>query len=472
MFPGLPVCGTRFTLAVVKDKLLEHGLSPNAVEVTARSTGAFGVIGFEPLQVAHSVPDAVGYALRTPAGVAVHTGEFKVDWSPVDGRLLDVRRFAELGEEGVACLLSDSTNAEREGTSVSEREVGESLARIMAGPLARGRIVVSMFGSNIHRMQSVLNAAAALGRKVCLLGRSMQQNARLALDLSYLRAPPDLFIDPETADHFAPRELVVLCTGAQGEPRSALSRLALGEHNAVDLDAGDLVILSAREIPGNERAVGTLIDRLVRRGCRVLTGASGGELVHTSGHACNGEQRMMLDLVRPRAFVPVHGEYRMLAAHARLAQGAGVPDAACVVAEDGDVVELLFGGPARKAQERVPSGRIYLDQRGAQSDVGAVTLRDRQLLADSGLLICLCILDRKSGEVVRGPELLGKGVANLDERKLAQARGAALEALAELAPAARADHGSVEEALRRGVRSAWKKGVEKRPMVLPVVIEL
>lgn len=472
MFPDLPVCGTRFTLAIVKDKLLEHGLAANAVEVSPRTSGEFGSIGFEPLQVAHSVPDAVGYALRTAAGVVVHTGDFKVDWSPVDGRLLDVRRFAELGEEGVACLLSDSTNAERAGTSVSEREVGESLSRIMAGPLARGRIVVSMFGSNIHRMQSVLHAAAALGRKACLLGRSMQQNARLALDLGYLTAPPDLFIDPETADHFAPRELVVLCTGAQGEPRSALSRLALGEHPAVHLEDGDLVILSAREIPGNERSVGTLIDRLVRRGCRVLTGATGGELVHTSGHACNGEQRMMLDLTRPRAFLPVHGEYRMLAAHARLAQGAGVLKAACVVAEDGDVVELRAGAVAAKAQERVPTGRIYLDQRGAQSDVGAVTLRDRQLLADSGLLICLCILDRKSGEVVRGPELLGKGVANLDERKLSQARGAALEALAELAPAARADHGSVEEALRRGVRSAWKKGVEKRPMVLPVVIEL
>jgi ribonuclease J len=472
MFPGIPVCGTRFTLAIVKDKLQEHGLVPNALEVSPRTSGAFGEIAFEPLQVTHSVPDAVGYALRTPAGIVVHTGDFKVDWSPVDGRLLDVRRFAELGEEGVACLLSDSTNAERAGTSVSEREVGESLARIMSGPLSRGRIVVSMFGSNIHRMQSVLRAAAALGRKVCLLGRSMQQNARLALDLNYLNAPPDLFIDPETADHFAPRELVVLCTGAQGEPRSALSRLALGEHPAVHLEDGDLVILSAREIPGNERSVGTLVNRLVRRGCRVLTGASGGELVHTSGHACNGEQRMMLDLVRPRAFVPVHGEYRMLAAHARLAQGAGVAAAACVVAEDGEVVELPPGGVAVKAQDRVPSGRIYLDQRGAQSDVGAVTLRDRQLLADSGLLICLCILDRKSGEVVRGPELLGKGVANLDERKLAQARGAALEALGELLPAARADHGSVEEALRRGVRSAWKKGVEKRPMVLPVVIEL
>jgi ribonuclease J len=472
LFPEITVYGTRFTLAVVKEKLKEHGFSPELVEVAPRGSGAVGTIEFEPLQVPHSVPDAVGYALRTPAGLVVHTGDFKIDWSPTDGKLLDVRRFAELGEWGVDLLLSDSTNAEREGTSVSEREVAESLAHIMAGPLARGRIVVSMFGSNIHRVQGVMKAALGLGRKICLLGRSMQQNVRLALDLGYLRCPPDLFIDPETADHFAPRELVVLCTGAQGEPRSALSRLALGEHPAVHVEKGDLVILSSRQIPGNERSVGGLIDHLTRRGCRVLTGATSGELVHTSGHACQGEQRMMLDLVRPKAFLPVHGEYRMLAAHARLAEAAGVAQRGCVIAEDGDVVEFREGEIAAPTGRRVVSGRIYLDQRGASNDVGEVTLRDRQLLADSGLLICLCVLDRKSGEVVRGPELLGKGVAGLDDRRLGQARAAALEQLESLSHNERTDHGSVEEALRRGVRSAWKKGVEKRPMVLPVVIEL
>ena len=472
LFPGMAVYGTRFTLAVVKEKLKEHGISPEFVEVFARGSGTSGKIEFEPLQVPHSVPDAVGYAIRTPAGLFVHTGDFKVDWSPVDGRLLDVRRFAELGEWGVDCLLSDSTNAEREGTSVSEREVAESLARIMGGPLARGRIVVSMFGSNIHRVQGVMKAALGLGRKICLLGRSMQQNVRLALDLGYLRCPPDLFIDPEAAAHIAPRELVVLCTGAQGEPRSALSRLALGEHSTVQVEKGDLVILSSRQIPGNERSVGSLIDHLVRRGCRVLTDATSSELVHTSGHAFQGEQRMMLDLVRPKSFVPIHGEYRMLAAHARLAESAGVNSRGCVIIEDGDVIELREGELATRAPERVTSGRIYLDQRGAESDVGQVALRDRQLLAGSGLLICLCVLDRKSGEVVRGPELLGKGVAGLDEHRLGQARAAALEALEELGHNERTDHGSVEEALRRGVRSAWKKGVEKRPMVLPVVIEL
>ena len=472
--PDAAVCGTRYTLAVVKEKLAEHGISPRLVELSPRASTRVGGMEVEPLQVTHSIPDAVGYALRTPAGTVVHTGDFKVDWSPPDGRLLDVRRFAELGEEGVACLLSDSTNAEREGTSASESQVGEAMARIFGAPHARGRIVVAMFGSNIHRVQSVVRAALQHGRKVCLLGRSIQQNVRLALDMGYLRCPPELFVDAEAADHFAPRELAVVCTGAQGESRSALSRLALGEHPTVKLEKGDLVILSSRSIPGNERDVANLVDHLVRRGCRVLStlGEDSGELIHTTGHACQGEQRMMIDLVRPRSFVPVHGEFRMLAAHARTAEAAGVDPRGCVVAEDGDIVELRSSAPASVLPGAAGAGRIYLDSRGAFADVGEVVLRDRKLLADSGMLVCLCVLDRKSGALLREPELLGRGVTGLDESRIEQARGAALAALNELLPAQRTDHASVEEAVRRAVRSVFKKGFEKRPMVLPVVIEM
>ncbi len=473
-FPEATVCGTKFTLAVVKEKLAEHGISADLYAIEPRTMGTVGDhIDFEPLQVPHSVPDAVGYALLTEAGLLIHTGDFKVDWSPVDGKLLDVRRFAELGETGVACLFSDSTNAEREGTSISEREVGESLMRIFAGPMAKGRIAVAMFGSNIHRVQSVVRAALAHNRKVVMLGRSMQTNVRLALELGYIRCPPDSFVDPESADHFAARELVILCTGAQGEPRSALSRLALGEHPTVHLEKNDLVILSSRVIPGNDRAIGNIIDHLVRRGCRVLSSSSGSsELVHTSGHAFQGEQRMMLDLTRPRSFVPIHGEYRMLAAHARTAESAGVSPLGCLIAEDGDAVELRKNEIAAVVPRAVSAGRLYLDARGAFADVGEVALRDRQLLAETGMLVCFCVLDHKSGELVRGPELLGKGVAGLDDSRLAQARQAAVEALAELAPAQRTDHGIVEEALRLAVRSVWKKGLERRPMVLPVVLEM
>jgi ribonuclease J len=288
-----------------------------------------------------------------------------------------------------------------------------------------------------------------------------------------VRCPPDLFVDPEAADHFPPRELCVICTGAQGEPRSALSRLALGEHPTVKLEKNDLVILSARQIPGNERSVGNLIDHLVRRGCRVLSSLSGnGELMHTSGHAFQGEQRMMIDLVRPRSFLPVHGEFRMLAAHARTAEAAGVNPLACLIAEDGDVIELRQGEMAAVVPHGATSGRLYLDSRGAFADVGEMALRDRQLLADSGMLVCLCVLDGKSGALLREPELLGRGVAGLDDSRLAQARSAAMAALEELAPAQRTDHGSVEEAIRRAVRGVFKKGFEKRPMVLPVVIEM
>src|SRR5438270_9714071 len=361
-FPEATVCGTRFTLAVVKEQLAEQGITADLHAVEPRTMGMVGNhIDFEPLQVPHSVPDAVGYALLTEAGLVIHTGDFKIDWSPVDGKLLDVRRFAELGETGVACLLSDSTNAEREGTTPSEREVGESLIRIFAGPLARGRVVVAMFGSNIHRVQSVVRAALAQNRKIVLLGRSMQTNVRLALDLGYLRCPPDSFVDAEAAGHFPPRELVILCTGAQGEPRSALARLALGEHPTVQLEKNDLVVLSSRVIPGNDRALANIIDHLVRRGCRVLSTSTGGELIHTSGHACQGEQRMMIDLVRPRSFVPIHGEYRMLVAHSRTAEAAGVPRS--LIAEDGDVIELRPGEVAALGPERAVSGRIYHDTR-------------------------------------------------------------------------------------------------------------
>jgi len=471
--PDAQVFGTRFTLAVVKEKLAEHGISPRLVEVTTRASVRAGGMEVEALQVTHSIPDAVGYALRTPAGVVVHTGDFKVDWSPPDGRLLDVRRFAELGDEGVACLLSDSTNAERAGTSISESRVGEAMARIFGAPNARGRIVVAMFGSNIHRVQTVVRAAVEHGRKVCLLGRSMQQNVRLALDMGYLRCPPELFVDPDAADHFAPRELAVVCTGAQGEPRSALSRLALGEHATVKLERGDLVIFSSRPIPGNEREVANLIDHLVRRGCSVLSTTSGtADLIHTTGHACQDEQRMMIDLVRPRSFVPVHGEFHMLAAHARTAEAAGVDPRGCLVAEDGDVVEVRPDGPAAVLPGAAAAGRIYLDSRGAFADVGEVVLRDRKLLADSGMLLCLCVLDRKSGTLLRDPELLGRGVAGLSDARIEHARSAALAALEELSPAQRTDHATVEEALRRAVRSVFKKGFEKRPMVLPVVLEM
>ena len=469
-FPETALVGARFTLAVAKAKLAEHGISPRAlVEVAPHGSGTAGSIAFEPLQVPHSVPDSLGYVLRTNAGLVIHTGDFKVDWSPVDGRLLDVRRFSELGDEGVTCLLSDSTNAEREGTSTSEREVAESLARIFGGPLAKNRIVVALFSSNIHRVQSVLRAGLAQGRKFCLLGRSVQQNVRLALDLGLLKCPPDAFIDPESADHFAPKELVILCTGAQGEPRSALARLAAGEHASVHIDKGDLVILSSRAIPGNERMLSALIDVLVRRGCRVLGGVSGGsELVHATGHACQGEQRMMLDLVRPRSFVPIHGEYRMLAAHARTAEAAGVRRA--LVVEDGDIVELREGEVAAHSPERAKVGRIYLDTR---LSVGTAepTLRDRQLLADAGVLVCLVGFD-KHGQVVRGPEVFGRGVSGVEDGRLKQAAGAAAEMLKTLSPSQIADRPALEESLRRAVRSAWRKNVEKRPMVLPVILDL
>ncbi len=472
MFPEVPIYGTRFTLAVVKEKLAEFGRSANLREIGPRSTGNAGSIVFEPLQVPHSIPDSVGFAIRTRAGLLVHTGDFKVDWSPIDGRLLDVRRFAELGEEGVSCLLSDSTNAEREGTSTSEREVGESLARIFAGPLARGRIAVAMFGSNIHRVQSVVKAALGVGRESASWeDRSPRTCASPSRSASSSARPTSSSIPrpPITSRRASWWSSAPARKGRPG-PRSRGSRSA-----STPRCCSRRAIWSSSP-RGRSRGASAASARSSTTWCAAAAGCSrpeGSELVHTSGHACQGELRMMIDLLRPKSFVRVHGEYRDARRPRAPGRGSGCRRAglSCVI-EDGEVVEMRPGELATRSGEKVPSGRLYLDGRGAESGVGELLLSDRQQLADTGVVICLCVLDCKSGELIRPPEVFGKGVQGLDEQRTAQASAAANEAFEELGYKERTDQGSVEEALRRGVRSVWKKGSEKRPMVMPVVVEL
>lgn len=460
----VPVYGTGFTLALVKERLAEHDLDVPLIEVKPRDPFEAGPFLAEPIRVTHSTPDAVGFALETGEGVVVHTGDFKIDLRPVDGERLDLRRFSELGREGVVALLSDSTNSEREGFSLSESEVAQALEKRVRG--ARGRVVVALFASNVHRVQSLIAAAAANDRKVVLCGRSLLRNVKLAEELGILRVPAGLLVDQDSAALLKPRELLVVSTGAQGEPNSALARMSAGKH-PIQIDTGDLVLFSSRSIPGNEIAIAQLANRLARRGATVVERAL--DAIHSSGHAQAEEQRMMLDAVRPQHFVPIHGEYRMLLAHARTAKGMGMAASEVFVVEDGEVLEVSSG--RMSLGDSVPSGRVWLDSRGG-TDVGQLVLRDRELMSETGLVLVYAIIDRKTGELIRGPEVSARGVARFTEGSDLRraAAGAAKAALLGLDDELRTLSSPAEEAMGAAVRRVFKREEKKRPTVLPIAI--
>src|SRR5918911_589126 len=393
------VWATRLTLGLVKSKLDEHGLlraaelseiSPND---PPRELGPFR-IGF--VRMAHSIPDSVAVVLETPAGRIVHTGDYKLDHTPVDGLKTDVGRLAELGNEGVDLVLGDSTNAERPGMTPSERVVGEAFRQIV--PLRQGRILVSSFASNVHRMQQAIDVAIGLGRKVAIIGRSMRKNANIARNLGYMDVPDGVLVRPPELEELPPHEQMILCTGSQGEPLSALTRIAYDDHPAVSVERGDTVIISAKPVPGNELRVHDAINQLARAGAEVLHQEIAP--VHVSGHANSEELRTLLSLVRPKAVMPVHGEFRMLAAHARLAGDAGVPAGSIVVADNGAIVELGPNGVA--VVGRVEAGVTFVDGLGV-GDVQDVALRDRRRLSEDGVLIIVATLGSSNGGRAGGP---------------------------------------------------------------------
>jgi ribonuclease J len=466
-FP-VPVYGTRFTLALLAEKLSEFGIEVPLKEVTPRMPFDAGPFIAEPIRVAHSIPDGVGYAIETGEGVVIHTGDWKMDLTPVGGTdKLDLRRFSEYGKAGVAALLSDSTNSEREGFSISETQVAEAFARRFRD--AKGRIIVALFASNVHRIQSVLNIAAATGRKVALAGRSLSTNVRISERLGILTVPAGVLVDHDTADRMPPNQLIILASGAQGEPSSALARMSTGDFKQLRVEPGDLVIFSSRSIPGNEVAVAQMANRLARRGATVIDRAI--DPIHASGHAQSQEQKILLDAIQPKHFVPIHGEYRMLLAHARTALAMGMAASEVFVIEDGDSVSI-DGGIMRLA-EPVASGRIWLDARGGQ-DVSELVLRERGKLSEMGLVIALVVADRKTGEIVRGPDIFGRGVARFEEGGdlHAMALIGARQALDELSPEMRTIASALEEALSSGVRRAFRRETGKRPAVLPMAVLL
>jgi ribonuclease J len=461
------VIATKLTLGLIKSKLDEHGLSAST-RLQEAETGKqirIGSFTLDFVRVAHSIPDCVAIVLDTPAGRVVHTGDWKLDHTPVDGLKTDVGRLAELGNEGVDLLLGDSTNAERPGMTGSERLVGEAFQQLI--PLRKGRVLVVSFASNVHRMQQAIDVAVRSGRKVAIVGRSMKKNLNIARGLGYLDVPEHMLVKPQEAMELPPDKVLIVCTGSQGEPMSALTRIAYGDHPSISVERGDTVIISAKPVPGNELRVHDSINQLAKLGAEVLHQEIAN--VHVSGHACAEELRTMLALVRPRAVMPIHGEYRMLSAHAQLARDAGVPAEAILIAENGSVVELERGRPPRIV-DRVDAGVTFVDGLGV-GDVRDVALRDRRRLSEDGVLIIVATLGNSNGAAAAPPELIVRGFGD-SEDLLDELRGEATRVLQGLA----ADHITeiklLQEHLHDAVGQVIYDRTRRRPMILPIVIEV
>ena len=463
----VPVYGTSLTLGFLRNKLKEHKLldSTELHTVRAGDTVQLGGFAVEWIHITHSVPDACSLAIHTRDGVIVHTGDFKIDQTPVQGSPPDLARLARLGDEGVLLLLSDSTNAEQEGNTASERQVGEGLAPLFGA--APGRILMATFASNISRLQQAMDAAAHVGRKVFIVGRSMLNNVRVGEELGFLRSSSNT-VSPKQHSSVPDSELLVLCTGAQGEPMSALSRIAAGEHPMVQLHDGDTVIISANPIPGNEEAVHRTINNLYRRGARVFNSSK--HHVHASGHASREELKLMLTLTRPRFFVPVHGEYRHLSIHAELAASVGIPRDQILPVDNGSVIEI-DGDVIRRRQHKVPAGYVYVD--GLSIDeAGDVVLRDRRLLAQDGVVIVALTVERSTGAVVAGPDLMSRGFIedSASDTLFDEMREHALRLVEKVNPDA--DFSVWQATIHEGLSKFVYSRTRRRPMILPVVTEV
>jgi ribonuclease J len=464
----VPIYGTPLTLALVGEKLREHGLLETADLRVMKPRVVFDVGPFrvEPIRVTHSIVDGMGLAVGTPAGTIVFTGDFKLDPTPLDGEPSDDARFAELGAAGVLVLCSDSTNVDRPGHTRSELEVGAALAERFAA--ASGRIIVATFASHIHRIQQVLTQAARHGRQVALLGRSMERNLAIAAELGYLRVPDELLLPLEELVALPAGRQLILSTGSQGEPNSALALMAAGEHKYVQIASGDLVVISARVIPGNERTVGHVVNALYRLGAEVLY--ENNAFVHVSGHASQEDLKRMLGLTQPRYFLPVHGEYRHLLGHVRLAASVGIPPERIFLIEDGRGLEVTPSG-ARVVTD-IPAGRVLVDGKGI-GDVGAVVLRDRQILSEDGVIAVSLAVDAK-GALVAGPEIASRGVVYVRESEalLDALRAAVIAALGERSAEEPWDREAIATRVRAAVRQFINQRFQRRPVVFPMVLQV
>ncbi len=461
----VPVYGTPLTLGIARRRLDEFGVRADMREIKAPGELKLGPFDLRFLAVSHSIPDAISIALKTNNGTIYYTGDFKFDPSPIDGRRTDEAGIRELAAEGIDLLLSDSTNAERPGRTPSERIVGDTLRDIFHR--ATGRIVVGCFASNLHRIQQVCEIAEELDRKVVFVGRSMVNNLEVGRELGLLKVRDDTLVPPDQLQNLPAGQTVVCCTGSQGEPLSALSLIAAGEHKTVHVRAGDTVILSASPIPGNEPSVHRVINGLYKAGADVYHSET--SAVHVSGHGASEELAYMLTLTRPNHFTPVHGEYRQLALHKRIAEAEGINNVTIV--EDGDVLQLLDHKVTRG--DRVHAGMVLVDGLGV-GDVGPVVLRDRRLLAQDGVIFCVITIDARSGEILAGPDLITRGFVHEDESRdlLDEAADVVLEALEDMEGDVVTDWNALKKVTRRALGSFVWENTRRRPMILPVVIEI
>lgn len=467
---NIPIYGTKLTIGLISRKLQEHGLLKNAklVEIRPRDNITLGAFNIEFIHVNHSIPDAVGLAIRCPAGVIVQTGDFKIDTTPVDGDMIDLPRFAEYGKKGVLALLSDSTNAERPGYTVSEKTVGESFEQLFSKASDK-RIIVATFASNIHRVQQIIDVAQSRNRKVAVIGRSLENLVQVGQELGYLNVPPNILVSIDSIRNYPDDKLVIITTGSQGEPMSALTRMAFGEHRKVNIGPNDYVIISATPIPGNEKMVGNVVNELMKRGVDVIYEKM--YEVHVSGHACQEELKLMMGLVKPKYFIPVHGEQKHLQKHANLGMVMGIEPKNIYIGNIGERIEISDDG--LKQLESVPSGEVYVDGLGV-GDVGNVVLNDRKHLSKDGIIIVVATIDSVSGEVVSGPDIVSRGFVYVRENEslMKNARDLACHIIYDRYDSKARDWNAVKSKLREELSRLTYEKTKRRPMILPILMEI
>ncbi|MGI6684801.1 MAG: ribonuclease J [Bacillota bacterium] len=464
---NVPVYGTRLTLGLLEGKLKEHRITADLNVVKPRDVLKLNHFKIEFIRVSHSIADAVAIAVHTPLGIILHTGDFKIDMTPVDGDPIDFHKFAALGEQGVLLMLSDSTNVERPGYTLSERSVGETLDETFR--MAKSRIIMASFASNVHRVQQAIWAAAKYNRKVAIVGRSLANVVSIASEIGYLKIPRNTLIDIDEVSQVPGNRVVILTTGSQGEPMSGLTRMAQSEHKQIQIIPGDTIIISAVPIPGNEKSVARTIDHLFKLGADVIHESIAG--IHVSGHASQEELKLMINLVKPKYFIPVHGEYRMLYKHARLAEQMGIPPENIFVGENGQVID--FTKKKGQISGRVPAGRILIDGLGV-GDVGNVVLRDRKQLSQDGIFIITLTVDKASGTIVAGPDVVSRGFVYVkeSEKLMEDAREKVKEVLAKADPEKIKDWTNLKSSIRDTLGRFLYEKTKRKPMIMPIISEM
>jgi len=466
---NIPIYATRLTAGLISNKLEEHKLLRSTKLHVVKQGGSIklGKIKVEFIRSSHSIPDSVALAIQTPVGTVIHTGDFKIDYTPIDGQRMDFGRLAEFGNKGVLALMSDSTNSERKGYTMSESTVGEVFDKLFLN--CTKRIVVATFASNVHRVQQIVNSCIKYGRKIAVCGRSMINMITTAIELGYITGPEDIFIDIDMINSYPDEQLLIITTGSQGEAMSALTRMASGDHRKVEITPNDLVIISATPIPGNEKLVSKVIDDLMKIGAEVIYSSL--EAVHVSGHACQEEQKLMLSLVKPKYFIPVHGEYRQLIAHANTAKEIGIDSSDIFIMNNGRVLEL--NEDSARLAGTVPSGRVLVDGLGV-GDVGNIVLRDRQHLSQDGLIVIVITMDSSTGEIVAGPDVISRGFVYVRESEnlMDEVKKVVKEQLIKCEQRNIREWSIIKSSLKDGLRDYIYQKTKRNPMILPIIMEI